>query len=262
MDQARVAVVTGAGTGIGAACARALAGPCDRLVLLGRRTAPLEEVAAGITADRPKVTVDIRSVDVSDVAAVSAFADWCRAELPGIGVLVNNAGSPQPRITGGLDDVASAWESTWRANTLSVVLMTEALKDQLTRAGSATSGGSASAGGRVITIGSFAATLGTGSPAYASAKAALETYTVTLARELGPEGITANVVAPGYTDGTELLAGRITPERHERLVSATASRRAGTPDEIASLVAYLASPLAAYVNGQTIIANGGTYLPG
>jgi 3-oxoacyl-[acyl-carrier protein] reductase len=114
----------------------------------------------------------------------------------------------------------------------------------------------------VITIGSFAATLGTGSPAYASAKAALETYAVTLSRELGPEGITANVVAPGYTGGTELLEGRITPERHERLVGATASRRAGTPEEIASLVAYLASPLAGYVSGQTIIANGGTFLPG
>ena len=251
MSQARVAVVTGAGTGIGAACARALAGTCDRVVLLGRRTRPLEEVAAGLADAEPGVAVDVRSVDVSDVDAVAAFADWCRAELPGVGVLVNNAGSPQPRITGGLDDVAAAWESTWRANTLSVVLMTEALKDLVARPG-----------GRIITIGSFAASLGTGSPAYASAKAALQTYTVTLARDLGPEGITANVVAPGYTDGTELLAGRITPERHERLVSATASRRAGTPEEIASLVAYLASPLAGYVNGQTIIANGGTYLPG
>ena len=208
-------------------------------------------MAAGIADAEPGVAVDVRSVDVSDVDAVAAFADWCRAELPGVGVLVNNAGSPQPRITGGLDDVAAAWESTWRANTLSVVLMTEALRDQL-----------AKPGGRIVTIGSFAAALGTGSPAYASAKAALQTYTVTLARELGPEGITANVAAPGYTDGTELLAGRITPERHERLVSATASRRAGTPEEIASLVAYLASPLAGYVNGQTIIANGGTYLPG
>ena len=59
-----------------------------------------------------------------------------------------------------------------------------------------------------------------------------------------------------------LLAGRITPERHERLLSGNASRRPGTPEEIASLVAYLSSDLAGYVNGQTVIANGGTYLPG
>ena len=248
---ARTAIVTGGGTGIGAACAHALAASCDRVVLVGRRLDRLESTASAIRAEPPACAVDIRSVDVTDVAAVSAFVDWCRAELGQVDVLVNNAGSPQPRITGGLDDVASAWESTWRANTLSVVLMTEGLKDLVARPG-----------GRIVTIGSFAASLGTGSPAYASAKAALEAYTVTLARDLGPEGITANVVAPGYTGGTELLEGRITPERHERLVSATASRRAGTPAEIASLVAYLASPLAGYVNGQTIIANGGTYLPG
>ena len=247
----RIAVVTGAGTGIGAACAAALAGDGDRLVLVGRRLAKLEEVADRLRADHPSLTVDCRSVDLTDVAAVSALADWAREELGRVDVVVNNAGSPQPRITGGLDDVAAAWESTWRANALSVVLVTEGLKPLLARPG-----------GRIVTIGSFAASLGTGSPAYASAKAALQTYTVSLMRELGPEGITANLVAPGYTGGTELLEGRITPERHERLVSATASRRAGTPEEIASLVAYLASPLAAYVNGQSIIANGGTYLQG
>ncbi|MCX6433688.1 MAG: SDR family oxidoreductase, partial [Actinobacteria bacterium] len=85
---------------------------------------------------------------------------------------------------------------------------------------------------------------------------------VVLDRELGADGITSNVVAPGYTIGTELLAGRITPDRHERLISGNSSRRPGTPEEIASTVAYLASPLAGYVNGQVITANGGTYLPG
>jgi 3-oxoacyl-[acyl-carrier protein] reductase len=232
MSGSRTAIVTGGGTGIGAACAHALAGSCDRVVLVGRRLDRLETTAAAIRAEQPACAVDLRSVDVTDVAAVSAFVDWCSSELGHVDVLV------------------------------SVVLVTEGLKGLLTRRGSATSGASASAGGRIVTIGSFAASLGTGSPAYASAKAALETYTVTLARDLGPEGITANVVAPGYTGGTELLEGRITPDRHERLVSATAARRAGTPEEIASLVSYLASPLAGYVSGQTIIANGGTYLPG
>ena len=97
---------------------------------------------------------------------------------------------------------------------------------------------------------------------YAASKAGLVGFARSVARELGSRGITCNVVAPGYTAGTELLAGRITPERHERLLSGNASRRPGTPEEIASLVAYLSSDLAGYVNGQTIIANGGTYLPG
>ncbi len=245
------AVVTGAGTGIGAAVAAALAADGFGLVLVGRRPEPLDAVAASLREEHAGLAVHPRSVDVTDVAAVAALWAWLADELGSIDVLVNNAGSPQPKIEGGLDAVAAAWESTWRANTLSVVIMTEGAKPLLTRPG-----------GRVITIGSFAAQLGTGSPAYAAAKASLETYAVSLSRELGAEGITANVVAPGYTGGTELLAGRITPERHERLVAATASRRAGTPEEIASLVAYLASPGAAYVNGQTITANGGTYLPG
>ena len=250
-SRARTSIVTGGGTGIGAACAMALADDSSTVVLVGRRIDRLEATAERIRAAQPASAVHCRSVDVTDVEAVSAFADWVRSDLGTVDVLVNNAGSPQPRIEADLASVAQAWETTWRANTLSVVLVTEALIPLVTRPG-----------GRLITIGSFAATLGTGSPAYASAKAALQTYAVTLSRALGPEGITANVVAPGYTAGTELLEGRITPERHERLVSATASRRAGTPEEIASLVAYLASPDAGYVSGQTIIANGGTYLPG
>ena len=250
-SRARTSIVTGGGTGIGAACAMALADDSSTVVLVGRRIDRLETTAERIRAAHPACVVLCRSVDVTDVEAVSAFADWVRTDLGAVDVLVNNAGSPQPQIDADLASVAQAWETTWRANTLSVVLVTEALIPLIGRPG-----------GRIITIGSFAASLGTGSPAYASAKAALQTYAVTLSRALGPEGITANVVAPGYTAGTELLEGRITPERHERLVSATASRRAGTPEEIASLVAYLASPDAGYVSGQTIIANGGTYLPG
>lgn len=243
----RIAVITGAGTGIGAACAQALAPQCSRLVLLGRRLEKLDAVAATLRSDA--VAVDTRSVDVSDVAAVSDFIEWMSRTADGVDVLVNNAGSPQPRITGGLADVASVWESTWRANTLSVVMMTEGLKSMLRRPG-----------GRIVTIGSFAAEMGTGSPAYASAKGALETYSVTLMRELGREGITSNVVSPGYTQGTELLEGRMTPERHDRLVAGIAAGRAGTPEEIAAAVAYLASPLAGFVNGRVLTANGGTYL--
>ena len=247
----RAAVVTGGGTGIGAACATALADTCTHLVLVGRRLDRLEAVAGQLSRSHPHVSVACQSVDLVDVDAVAQFCDWVLDEFASIDVIVNNAGSPQPRIDGGLWDVASAWQSTWKANTLSAVLVTEGLKVRLARPG-----------GRIVTIGSFAAELGTGSPAYASAKAALETYTISLMRELGEDGITANLVAPGFTDGTELLTGRISPERRERLLASISARRPGTPEEIASLVAYLASPAAGFVNGQVIIANGGTYLPG
>ena len=245
----RIAIITGAGTGIGAACAHALAADCTHLVLVGRRLDKLEEVQRELAVSNPSVHVTCRSVDVSDIDAVQGFCDWAENALPAVDVVVNNAGSPQPKITGGLAEIAAAWESTFRANTLSAVLMTEGLKGQLRRPG-----------GRIVIIGSFAAEMGTGSPAYASAKGALETYAVTLMRELGGEGITANVVSPGYTQGTELLAGRMTPERHERLVAGISAHRAGTPDEIASAVAYLASPLAGFINGRVLTANGGTYL--
>jgi len=251
MTHSRIAVVTGGGTGIGAAIAHTLAASCSVIVLVGRRQDRLDAMASEIMAAHPGVTVHGRSVDLADVDAVTAFIHWAHAELPQVDVVVNNAGSAQPRIESGLASVASAWESTWRANTLSSVLVTEGLKDLLARPG-----------GRIIMIGSFAAELGTGSPAYASAKGALEAYAISLMRELGPEGITANVVAPGFTDGTELLAGRISPERRERLLTSIAARRPGTPEEMASLVGYLASPQAGFINGQLITANGGTYLSG
>lgn len=259
----RVAVITGAGTGIGAACAHALARECNRLVLLGRRLEKLDAVAADLRLGDSDLTVDTLSVDVTDVDAVQSLVDWAVTELDGVDVLVNNAGSPQPKITRGsirserpdlgtfadLTEIAEVWESTWRANALSVVLVTEGLKPLLRRPG-----------GRIVTIGSFAAEMGTGSPAYASAKGDLETYSVTLMRELGREGITSNIVSPGYTAGTELLEGRMTPERHERLVAGIAAGRAGRPEEIASAVAYLASSAAGFINGRVLTANGGTYL--
>lgn len=251
MTRSRIAVVTGGGTGIGAAIAHTLAASASVIVLVGRRQDRLDAMASEITADHPGVTVHGRSVDLADIADVTTFIDWAHQELPQVDVVVNNAGSAQPRIEAGLASVASAWESTWRANTLSSVLVTEGLKDLLARPG-----------GRIIMIGSFAAELGTGSPAYASAKGALQAYAISLMRELGSQGITANVVAPGFTDGTELLAGRISPERRERLLTSISARRPGTPEEIASLVGYLASPLAGFINGELITANGGTYLSG
>jgi 3-oxoacyl-[acyl-carrier protein] reductase len=251
MSKSRVAIVTGGGSGIGAAAAHALAPSCSHIVLVGRRQDRIDGVASELKASNPALSTLAQSVDLVDRDSINTFIDWAHQTLPQVDILVNNAGSPQPKIDGGLTSVADVWESTWRANTLSAVLVTEGLKDLLSRPG-----------GRIIMVGSFAAQLGTGSPAYASAKGALETYSVSLMRELGSEGITSNVVAPGFTDGTELLEGRITPERRERLLASISARRPGTPAEIGGLINYLASPEAGFVNGQVITANGGTYLSG
>ena len=249
-DRSRVAVVSGGGTGIGAAAVTALADTCSRIVLLGRRPDRLEAVATDLATSHPSLTVDCRAVDLTDTAAVTAFAEWATGELGTVDIVVSNAGSPQPRLEDSLASIAEVWESTWRANTLSAVLLVEALKPLLARPG-----------GRIVIVGSAAGSFGTGSPAYASAKGALETYALNLMRELGPEGITANVVAPGYTDGTELVAGRISPERRERLLAGIAARRPAIPEEIGAVIAFLASDGASFVNGQTLLANGGAYLP-
>ena len=248
---ARTAVITGAGTGIGAATARTLASSCSTIVLVGRRLTKLEGVAADIIASHPAVTAHVMSVDVADVPAVEAFAAWAIASLKSIDVLVNNAGSTQPAFEGGLQNVADVWESTIRGNLLSAVLVTEALLPQMT-----------SPGGRIVITGSFAAQFGTGSIAYSAAKAALQTYVVSLTRTQGPRGITCNVVAPGYTGDTELVAGRISEERHARLIGGIAVGRAATSQEIANVINFVASDGASFVTGQTITANGGVMFPG
>ena len=247
----RTAIVTGAGTGIGAATARTLAASCSTVVLVGRRQEKLEQVASEITALHPEVTTHVKSVDLTEVQAVESFATWAIAELTTIDVLVNNAGSVQPRFAGGLQDVSDVWETTLRGNLMSAVLMTEALLPHVT-----------SPGGRIVIVGSFAAQFGKGSIAYSAAKSALQTSVVSLTRTQGPRGITCKVVAPGFTGDTELVIGRIDEERHARLVGGIAAGRSASSQEIANVIDFLASPGASFVSGQTVTANGGVMFPG
>jgi 3-oxoacyl-[acyl-carrier protein] reductase len=146
----------------------------------------------------------------------------------------------------GLEELAAAWLEAYRKNVLSAVLLTSALLPLVRRPG-----------GRVIIVGSRAAATGGASPAYVAAKAALSGWVLSLAAQLGPEGITANVVAPGYTAGTELLTGRMPTERHERIVAGIAAGRPAQPEEIAAVIRFLASAEASYVSGQVLSVDGG-----
>ena len=132
------------------------------------------------------------------------------------------------------------------ANLLSAVLVTAALTPRL--AGDA----------RIVTLGSIAARNGAGS--YGAAKAAVEAWTADVAAELGPRGITANVVSPGLITTTEFFRGRLDAAGVERRVSATRNGRAGTPADVAATIHFLASPRARHVTGQVIHVNGGAYL--
>lgn len=234
----RTVLVTGSGTGIGRAVAAAFAAAGDAVIITGRRPDPLEATAEAL---------DVRAVvcDGTDPAQVDALV----AQLPAsVDVVVHCAGGNTDFDRPSPDDLASLaanWRANIDANLLTAVLVTAAVSDRLTD------------GGTVVNIGSIAADKGAG--AYGAAKAAVGSWNVALAAELGPRGITANVVSPGYIADTEFFRDQLTDERRDALIAATHTGRAGTPDDVAATVHFLASPAARQITGQVIAVNGGEH---
>lgn len=235
----RQVVVTGGGTGIGYAVAEVFVAAGDAVTITGRRSEVLNGAARRLGATAV-------AFDAADPAAVSAGLDSLPQQVD---VLVNNAGGntdfdrPEP---GDLTELAAAWRANFDANVISAVLMTTALTPRLAD------------GARIVTIGSIAARLGAGS--YGAAKAAAEAFTATVATELGPRGITANLVAPGLVLDTEFFRDRLGADGIARRVAATKNKRPGTPVDVAETVRFLASPAAGHITGQVIHVNGGAYL--
>ncbi|MEU5696885.1 SDR family oxidoreductase [Actinosynnema sp. NPDC020468] len=227
----RTAIVTGGGTGIGRAVAEALIADGLEVVITGRRADVLERTAKEIGAR----AVDF---DAADPEAVTRALDRLPSEVD---VLVNNAGG----VVQGRD-LKETWLANYELNVVTAVLVTEALKPRLAQHA------------RIATIGSIAARKGAGS--YGAAKAALEAWTADLAFALGSRGVTANLVAPGYIDDTEFFGDTMTDERRTWLVGSTANGRAGTPADVASVVAFLTSPAAGHITGQVVPVNGGANL--
>ena len=242
----RLAVVSGAGSGIGAACAERLAAAGFAVILVGRRSQALEATAAAIAEATASAHVICRRADVSEPDDVRALAERIGADFEFVDVIVNNAGAPAVSHTDDLTDLAAAWLQTYRANTLTAVLLTTGLEPLLR-----------SPGGRVILVGSKSARAGNASPAYGTAKAALTGYLAAAAARLGSRGITVNLVSPGYIDNTELTQGRMPPDRRTRIISRVTLGRPGQPKEIAAAVAFLASPDAGYITGQELTVDGG-----
>jgi 3-oxoacyl-[acyl-carrier protein] reductase len=235
----RQVVVTGGGTGIGKAIAAAFAREGNGVVITGRRPEPLAAAAAAMRGAVTAIAFD---------AADPAQIERALPDLPAaIDVLVNTAGgntdigSAEPTT---LAEVAASWRANLDSNVLSAVLMTTAVRPRLVR------------GGAVISFSSIAAHR-PGAGSYSAAKAAIEAWNRTLAHDVGADQITANVIAPGFIDGTEFFRDRMTDSRRQTLIAQTATARGGTPDDIAATVLFLASPGAQHITGQVIHVNGG-----
>ena len=239
MTTPRQVVVTGGGTGIGYAVAARFAEVGDQVTITGRRENVLAEAASSLG-------VHYVAFDASDPAAVTGAL----TDLPDrVDVLVNNAGGNTDIggvSAGDLAAVAAGWTANFRANVLSAVLMTNALIPRFPD------------NARIVTIGSIAAPQGSGS--YGAAKAAIESWTAGISRDLGPRGITANVVAPGLIEGTEFFRGNLTDQRRATLIANTRNKRAGTVTDAVETVTFLASPGAGHLTGQVVHLNGGAHL--
>ncbi|WP_433002227.1 SDR family NAD(P)-dependent oxidoreductase [Kribbella sp. CA-294648] len=232
----RTIVVTGGGTGIGRAVAERFRQDGDQVVITGRRPDVLEKAAAEFGA---------RAVvcDGTDPAQVRRLAE----QLGEVHVLVNNAGGNVDFTGSSVDDdleqVKLSWLANLEANLLTAVLASAAIGPRLAD------------GGAVVHVGSIAGASGSGS--YGASKAALAVWNQNLAAELGPRGITSNVVAPGFTADTEFFGDRLTSERRQKLLEATMTKREGEVPDVVAAIHFLASPGARHITGQVLHVNGG-----
>jgi 3-oxoacyl-[acyl-carrier protein] reductase len=241
-----VALVTGASRGIGAAIARSLADVGYGVAVNYAHSADLAE---GVTAEIVAAGGSALAVqaDVSDVDAVTAMFATVTAELGPVTVLVNNAGITDDGLL--LRMGADQWDRVLSTNLRSVYLCTKAALKPMLRARS----------GRIISVSSISGIAGNpGQSNYAASKAGVIGFTKSIAKEVGSRGITVNAVAPGFiaTDMTAALGEAVT----EGVTQQISLGRLGQPEEVASVVRYLASEDASYITGQTIVVDGGLAL--
>jgi 3-oxoacyl-[acyl-carrier protein] reductase len=238
-----IALVTGASRGIGAAIAERLAANGAKVV----GTATTEAGAAAIGARLAQRGGVGRTVDVSNSGAVEELIESIGKEFGPIGILVNNAGITRDQLL--LRMKEEDWQAILDTNLSSVFRTSKAVLRAMMKARK----------GRIINIASVVGLTGNAGQAnYAAAKAGIIGFTKSLAREVGSRGITCNVVAPGFiaTDMTRDLPDAV----RERMLADIALGRLGAPEEIAEAVAFLASPAAAYITGETLHVNGGMYM--
>jgi 2-hydroxycyclohexanecarboxyl-CoA dehydrogenase len=244
----RVALVTGAASGIGRAIAQALASAGCAIAVGDLDAAACAEVASQLQAGGG--TALATALDVTDTSAVASAVEAAASGLGTIDVLVNCAGWDEFKAF--LDTDEAFWRRVIAINYEGALRTTHALLGGMIDRGY----------GRIVNIASDAARVGSAQEAvYAGAKAGVVAFTKTIAREAARHGVTANAVCPGPTETPLLDAMTEQAPDSERLVAALTRavpmRRLGTPAEVAAAVAFLASEQAGYITGQTLSVSGG-----
>jgi len=238
----RVAIVTGAGSGIGAATARRLASEGARVVAADWNEEAAAKVAAEIEASGGKATA--LRCDVSKKADAEAAVRKALESFGGLHVLINNAGITRDGFAKKLSE--EKWDEVLAVNLKGTFLLCQAAMLPMMEKGY----------GRIVNTASIAVLGNPGQANYAASKAGVIGLTRTLALELSRNQITVNCVAPGATD-TPMFAG-VPDDIKARIVGSIPLKRMARPEEVAALHAFLASDDAAYITGQVVFCDGGS----
>ena len=246
----RVSIITGAGQGIGRAFAKAFAAEGAIPIIAERNRERGEAVAAEITAAGGQARAV--TTDVADPDSVAAMAKAVEAEFGRIDILINNAAIFSTLEMRPFDQIPlEEWEAVLRVNVTGAFLCARAVVAAMRRAG----------WGRIINMASGAVTLGRPNYLhYIASKAALDGMTRSLARELGPHGITVNAILPGATF-TEIERKTVTPEQTERIIAMQCIPRPEGPDDLVGTALFLASDAASFLTGQALTVDGGATHP-
>ena len=243
--EGRVALVTGASQGIGRACALVLAEAGAKVALCARNEEKLEQLAGEINGkggDAAAFKMDVGSEEEIKAGAKAAIARFGKVDI-----LVNNAGITRDGLM--LRMKRADWDAVLSTNLTGTFLLTQALLSPMLKA----------RWGRIINITSVVGETGqAGQANYAASKAGLIGLTKSLARELASRGITSNAVAPGYIETP--MTAVLDEKQREAMLTQIPLARAGTDQDVANAVRFLASDEAAYITGHVLDVNGGMYM--